>query len=128
MKITKCCTLNAITSYIGFLIYYMAIFTKNKRIFMPLVTPLLFASIIFYFSYHLISGDKGMLALMQLSQKVDDARLEFDSVELDRVKLAHKVSMLYPHSLDADLLDEQSRRILGVAKKGEIIYLYPNNH
>lgn len=83
------------------------------------------ALLIFYFGYHTMLGDKGVIAMIQMQQKVAAARIELAQVHAGRMKLERKVSMLYPHSLDADLLDEQARRLLGHVGKGEIVIMRP---
>lgn len=80
---------------------------------------------IFYFSYHLISGDKGVIAWMKLENEVKTAKLEQEESSTQRLALKQRVEGLYAHSLDVDLLDEQARKILGQAKSTEILYLTP---
>lgn len=99
--------------------------TVGRRQRRQLYVTLVFASISFYFAYHLVSGNKGLLAMMQLSSKLEEAHLRLDDVKMDRLKMEHKVKMLSPESLDLDLLDEQARRNLGHAKPNEIIYFLP---
>lgn len=92
--------------------------SKSNRTFITLVFVLLLG----YFSYHAVSGDRGLLALMQLSQKVEEAKKELDQTNAERLKLEHKVSLLKDESLDLDLLDEQARKLLGYVGKDEVIY------
>jgi cell division protein FtsB len=86
---------------------------------------IIFILLLSYFSYHLLSGERGLIALMELSKKVDDSRANLDQVVADRLRLEHRVSLLRDESLDLDLLDEQARRLLGYVGKDDVIYLPP---
>ncbi len=80
-------------------------------------------TVVFYFTYHLVSGEKGVLAMIKLEQRLEVAQAEYDAVKLDRIKKQHRVSMLYNDSLDMDLLDTQARKILGVAQEKEFVLI-----
>ena len=77
--------------------------------------------LLFYFGYHAVSGDRGLLQMMQWQQKVDTVRVESDAVRLERLQWEHRVSRMYDDSLDLDLLDEQARRELGLSHPDEIV-------
>ncbi len=62
--------------------------------------------------------------MMKLSDGVEQARQEYDEVQMEKILLERKVDMLYPKSLDLDLLDEQSRLLLGYAGKNEVVEMY----
>ncbi len=75
-----------------------------------------------YFSYHVISGDRGLLALRELSKKVEDSQKKLDTANSEKMELEHKVSLLKDNSLDLDMLEEQARRLLGYIGKDEKVY------
>lgn len=87
-----------------------------------ILVTLLFVVVLLYFSYHAISGERGLLALIQLSQKIDNARIDLDVVHAQRLKLERNVRLMRDESIDLDLLDEQARRLLGYAQKDEKVY------
>lgn len=76
-----------------------------------------------YFGFHAISGDRGLLALAQLTKEVEVAQGELDRVRAERLHLEHRVSLLKDESLDIDLLDEQARKVLGFGLEGERVLL-----
>ena len=98
-----------------------------KRKTKQLAGNLFLIAVMFYFSYHLISGDKGVQSMVKIEQRLKVAFADLDRVELKKIKLGHKVKMLSSESLDIDLLDEQSRRLLGASKSNEIVILQDNN-
>ena len=74
-----------------------------------------------YFAYHLVEGERGLLAWMRLSQEVRDAKATLASVTAARATLEHRVSLLRADHLDRDLLDERARAILDVIGPNEIV-------
>ena len=74
-----------------------------------------------YFTYHAISGDRGYLAYIRLSQKLTTVENQLTVVQSEKLHLEHRVQHLRPEPLDLDLLDEQARRILGYASPDEYV-------
>ncbi len=74
-----------------------------------------------YIGYHMIQGEHGLYALMVQSHRKEVVEAELAKTRAEREKLEHRVSLLRPGTLDRDLLDEQSRRYLGVVSKDEIV-------
>jgi cell division protein FtsB len=76
-----------------------------------------------YFAFHAINGDRGMLALRQLSQRVTIAQADFDDARRQRQILETKVRLLSPGSLDPDMLDERARLMLNYGYGDEIVVI-----
>lgn len=74
-----------------------------------------------YFAYHVVHGDRGVLAWHVLDQKATEARAELAEVRARREVLEHRVRLLHRETLDPDLLDESVRRALGYGRPDEII-------
>lgn len=81
-----------------------------------------FLGIFSYFGYQLFHGERGLMALVQLSSRVRHLEESLDSLRSKRIQLEHHVSLLKSDSLDLDMLDEQTRHVLGVASPEELIY------
>ncbi len=96
---------------------------ETRRRFLNVSKTFLLAMLVFYFAYHMISGEKGVLAMIKLQQKVVAARENLAEAEGERTQLEHRVNRLSPHALDTDLLDEQVRKQLGQIGQGEIVYI-----
>lgn len=91
-----------------------------------IATTLFLVMVIAYFSYHAISGDRGFLALLQLSQKVEHMQTDLDELKAERLSLEYRVKRLRTESLDLDLLDEQARSLLGYSAPDELVYSLEN--
>lgn len=77
----------------------------------------------FYFIFHGISGDRGLLKLMYLKNEISEAGKIADSYRRQKNRLEEKVKRLSSSSLDLDLLDERARIVLNLAGKDEFIIL-----
>lgn len=102
--------------------FFTSVSKRQRRQFAAL---LVLSSLSFYFTYHLLNGNNGLFAMIQLNNKLVEAQARLDEIKFERLKLQHKVSMLSPESLDLDLLDEEARKNLGYAKPNEIIIFLP---
>ena len=87
------------------------------------VGPLLGLALIGYFGYHLVEGDRGLVAWMRLSQQIRDADATLADLRGEHEALDRRVSLLRPEHLDRDLLDERARATLNYAAPNEIVIL-----
>ncbi|MBV9860972.1 MAG: septum formation initiator family protein [Alphaproteobacteria bacterium] len=78
-----------------------------------------------YFAYHLVEGDRGLIAWLHLSRDLRDANAALTQVHAERASLDRKVRNLRSESIDQDLLDEQVRRMLDLGAPNEIVISPP---
>ena len=81
--------------------------------------------ILTYVLYHLINGNRGIIAYTQLKTDLSINREVLQDLISNRVSLEHKVKLLDSRSMDLDLLEEYSRKNLGLSKPNEKIVV-PN--
>lgn len=79
-----------------------------------------------YFIFHSIYGNKGIIAYLKVNQQLEKAYSELRTLRAERVELEHNVKLLRPESLDKDMLDEQARKVLGVASPNEKVLTIKN--
>jgi cell division protein FtsB len=89
--------------------------------------PLCLMFIMFYLGFHAISGERGLIALFTESHRLEGLKVELAAMTKQRELLESKVQRLSDKSLDLDLLDEQVRRVLGMAHKNEVVYFISEN-
>ena len=73
----------------------------------------------FYFSYHLISGQRSYVRYLTLQQSIASLEAENAQLKSERESLESRVSMLRPASINKDLLEERARLILGYRAENE---------
>jgi len=78
--------------------------------------------IMFYLAFHTVSGERGLFALFRETRTLEALKSQLAEVKAQHQGLERKVQLLSDSSLDLDLLDEQVRRVLGMANKNEIVY------
>src|SRR6476659_5222119 len=82
---------------------------KLRQVMMPLVGATLMA----YFAYHALQGDRGLIAWWNLRHEIEQTDLTLSEVTAERQALERRVSLLRPDSLDRDMLEERARLMLG---------------
>lgn len=81
---------------------------------------------LFYIVFHSFTGDHGLFAMWRKERQIQHYKVELSSLQDERNRLEHKVTLLGNANLDLDLLDEQVKRNLGLLRKGEVILLLDN--
>jgi len=89
------------------------------------IVPVLGISLLTYFSYHAIQGERGLFAWIQLNQQLKQTRALADAVAGQRAELENRVRRLSSGSLDSDLLDERVRSMLNLARGDEVVIMLP---
>jgi len=85
----------------------------------------IFATVFGYFGYHLVNGDRGLLAMVNLQREVLVAEQNLAEAETTRKIWERRVAALRNHSLDPDMLDERARPVEFFAQ-GRHDYLHAN--
>jgi cell division protein FtsB len=98
---------------------------RHARFF---VGPLLGIVLTGYFAYHLVEGDRGLRAWLQLTREIRAANADLEAVRAQRAALDLKVSNLRPEHVDPDLLDERVRATLNFVSPDDIVIMQPANH
>jgi cell division protein FtsB len=93
--------------------------------FRSLLTPVAFAVVFAYFGYHLMNGDRGVLALLQLRQEVARAEAALAETKAAREIWERRVAVLRTQSLDPDMIEERARALLHVAWPDDIVVFTP---
>ena len=101
--------------------------TRNlNRLSQKAIAPFLALSVVGYFIYHSIQGDRGILAWVQLQERLTQTVLKLNTTIKERQELEEKVQALRPESINRDLLDQQVRLKLGYTRPDEVVILKLN--
>lgn len=99
----------------------MALISEFRARARHVLGPAVGICVVSYFVYHVIHGDRGLIAWRSLEQRAVTANIELSQIRAERKILEHRVDLLRPESLDPDMLDEWSRRILNFGHRDETI-------
>jgi cell division protein FtsB len=94
---------------------------KARQVFGPLMA----ATLMTYFGYHAVQGDRGLLAWWNLRYEIEKTDFEVTEVTAKKQALEHRVALLRPASLDRDMLEERARLMLGSVSPEDIIVPMP---
>src|SRR4030095_11576480 len=82
-----------------------------------ILAPIIFATVFGYFGYHLVNGDRGLLAMAQVQREVLIAKQNLAEAEATRKIWERRVAALRNQSIDPDMLDERARVLLNFSRK-----------
>lgn len=85
-----------------------------------IVGPILGITLVAYFAYHLVQGDRGLIAWLRLGQEIREARTTLAAIDAERAPLQHHVSLMRTR-IDRDLLDQQARATLNLIGPNEVV-------
>jgi len=99
-------------------------FVKELRVrARHVVGPVLGIMVVTYFGFHVVHGDRGLMAWWQLRQHIETASVSLGEIEAKRVALERRVRLLHPNSLDPDMLEERARIMLNYGHINDIVAL-----
>jgi cell division protein FtsB len=103
----------------------MAILYEIRIRARKILPTVLAASVVGYFGYHALHGERGFLAWRELKQDLSAARSVEAQIAEQRAQLDRRTALLRADNLDPDLLDERARVLLGYGHPGDLVVLRP---
>ncbi len=83
--------------------------------------PVIGMTVVAYFAYHAVQGDRGLIALGKLRQDVDLLQAQVLDARAERMDMERRVYALRSDNLDPDLLEERARHLLGYGFADEMV-------
>jgi len=80
-----------------------------------LIPSLIVLTLIAYFGFHALTGERGLLTSEQRDETLASRMAELKQVRAERRDLEARARLLRDSSLSADLLEERARSLLGFA-------------
>ena len=81
----------------------------------------LLSAIISFFGFHIVSGERGLLARPGLELKIVQAEEKLSLLNKHKRFLQQRISLLQSGSIDADILAETARSELGLYGPNDVI-------
>ncbi|MBY0292649.1 MAG: septum formation initiator family protein [Alphaproteobacteria bacterium] len=94
-----------------------------QRLSQKALAPSVGLAVMGYFIYHSIQGDRGILAWVQLQERLLYVESQLKDIIQERQFLEEKVRDLRPENINRDLLDQQVRLQLGYTHPDEVVIL-----
>lgn len=105
--------------------------SSNSPVFRRLkqaVAPVIAFTVMAYFIFHSVEGERGLLAYWSMQDRVADIARVLDETTLHRQKLEQRVVSLRATHLDPDLLDERARAMLNAAHPDDVIIFHHDGY
>ncbi|WP_370445246.1 FtsB family cell division protein [Oceanibium sediminis] len=93
----------------------------SRSRFFGYIFSILVIGAISYFTYAAVQGDYGTFRRLQVEAQAVKLERELQVLRTERAVLENRTRRLSTEYLDLDLLDEQARKVLGLARADEII-------
>ncbi len=97
---------------------------EPKRKNLAVSTVAVFAvafSLAAYFTFAAVQGDFGLFRRIQIQAQENELAQQLAQLKNDVAIMENKTRRMSDHYLDLDLLDEQARKVLGLARGDEIV-------
>jgi len=101
----------------------MSAVREIRRHSLAAIVPVICFAAIGYFAYHAMEGEHGINAYTRLSLQIQDTKTALAEVTAERRTLERRVGLLRASGLDADMLEEQGKKVLGLIKPGDRVIL-----
>lgn len=101
----------------------MSAVREIRRHSLAAVVPVICFAAIGYFAYHAMEGEHGINAYTRLTLQIQDTKVALAEVTAERKTIERRVDLLRASRLDADMLEEQGKKVLGLIKPGERVIL-----
>ena len=95
------------------------IFRELRRRAHHFIGPSIAICTIAYFAYHMLQGERGLLAWQTMNNKVIQTQTELVALRREHDKLENRVSLLRDDNLCPDLLNERAKIVLGCIHPNE---------
>ncbi len=101
----------------------MSAVREIRRHSLAAIVPVICFAAIGYFAYHAMEGEHGINAYTRLTLQIQDTKTALTEVTAERKTIERRVDLLRASRLDADMLEEQGKKVLGLIKPGERVIL-----
>ena len=101
----------------------MAILNEIRVRARKILPTVLAVSVVGYFGYHALHGERGFLAWRELKGDLAVARTVEARIAGQWARLDRRTALLRADNLDPDLLDERARELLGYGHPNDLVIL-----
>jgi cell division protein FtsB len=101
----------------------MSAVREIRRHSLAAIVPVICFAAIGYFAYHAMEGEHGINAYTRLTLQIQETKTALAEVTAERKTIERRVGLLRASGLDADMLEEQGKKVLGLIKPTDRVIL-----
>lgn len=95
-----------------------------KQVLQAIAVPCLFLALTGYAGWHVVHGERGLIAKEERIAQIGAARAELARAEAERDAMERRVAGLRGDRIDRDQLDERARALLNMVGRDELVVPY----
>ncbi len=96
-----------------------------RSLVLPLGLYSLVGVVAVYFVWHGVNGQRGLKAGEEYEQQLAELRRERDLLKFHRMQWEKRIALVKGEKVDADLLEEETRKMLGRVHRHDVVILMP---
>lgn len=96
-----------------------------RSLVIPVVLYCVSGTVAFYFVWHGVNGQRGLKTGEEYELKLAQLRRERDLVRYQRMQWEARIALIKGEKIDADVLEEETRKRLGRVHKNDVVVLLP---
>jgi cell division protein FtsB len=103
----------------------MILSRRVRSVFLGLGFYALAGAAVGYFAWHAHHGERGLHAKVGYKIRAAQLELEIKALRDEKAQWERRVGLMRADSIDRDILEEQSRILLNVAHRNDVIVVLP---
>ncbi len=96
-----------------------------RSLLVPVLLYCVAGTVASYFVWHGVHGQRGLKTGEEYEQKLAELRRERDLLRFERMQWEARIALIKGEKIDADVLEEETRKRLGRVHKNEVVILLP---
>lgn len=96
-------------------------------LFLPMTLYCVAGTVAFYFVWHGVNGQRGLKTGEEYEQKLAQLRQERDLLRFQRMQWESRIALIKGEKIDADVLDDETRKRLGRVHPNDVVILLPQD-
>lgn len=103
----------------------MVVHKRLRAIFYHLVLYCASSAICGYFVWHAVNGERGLKTKDEYEHKIASLRDELQGLKAEHASWDHRIALLTGREIDRDILDEETRALLGRVHRNDLVIFLP---
>ncbi len=96
-----------------------------RSLVVPVLLYCVAGTVASYFVWHGVHGQRGLKTGEEYEQKLAELRRERDLLRFERMQWEARIALIKGEKIDADVLEEETRKRLGRVHKNDVVILLP---
>ncbi|WP_363348681.1 septum formation initiator family protein [Methylocystis echinoides] len=98
-----------------------------RSLVLPVLLYCVAGTVASYFVWHGVNGQRGLKTGEEYEQKLAQLRQERDLLRFERMQWEARIALIKGEKIDADVLEEETRKRLGRVHKNDVVILLPQD-